>query len=199
MSELHTAILLNGPPGVGKDTIAKLIVQNYGYQTMEFKQQLYIDTAKYFEVDLDEFIARHEDRELKEVPWLELELRLPGQPLFNYFSTRQALIFVSEFVIKKACSIDYFGQAAIKRCLATGDSEFVFSDSGFPHETTPIFEAFKNAYIFHLCREGYDFGGDSRDYVWGFPNTYLIQLVEGRPDLAALKIMHRVLNLGEAA
>ena len=189
---MNTCILLNGPPGVGKDTIADIIAKQYDFETVSFKHQLYIETAKYFNVELSRFIERHNDRQFKEMVWQELQCRPPFSEVF--LSTRDALIFVSESVIKPTQGINYFGRKAVDRCelmTATIDAtHFVFSDSGFTDETTTVIGAFEHVLLVHLHREGCEWGNDSRNYVEGFPNiTQKLILEEDKPELAAGMIL----------
>lgn len=188
---MNTAIILNGPPGVGKDTIAAAFADKYGYVPMSFKEQLFLDTANYFGLALGELIERHNNRELKEHVWHKLSLDFPfySQPIL--LSTREALIFVSEFVIKKAHGDTYFGDAAVRRCgnLFPFDvGNFIFSDGGFEHETRPMVRAFKEVFIFQLHRDGCDWGQDSRGYVNGFANTYPLRLIDGQPNITVQAI-----------
>lgn len=194
---LHTAIILNGPPGVGKDTIAKLFADNLGYTQIEFKYQLYEDTALYFGVSPEELKRRNQDRKLKEKIWNQLKLKLCFLPYPLLLSPREALMYVSEDVIKPREGSNYFGRAAVQHCVESGKSCFIFSDSGFLPEVLAIQQAFKNTLLVHLYREGCEWGNDTRSYVKGVPNTLELTLVEDRPDLAVGVILNHSATLLE--
>ena len=179
---LHTCVLLNGPPGCGKDTLADLIVP-YGFDKHQFKEQLYNDTAKHFSVELNLFKRLATDRRYKEEPTCLLEMW--GKD----FSPREALIYVSEQVIKKQHDQEYFGSAAVQRCRDNKSAFAVFSDSGFSPERDPLIKAYINTVTFRLHREGFNFDNDSRDYLKDCPNTYDIELDNNKPWRAVATII----------
>ena len=178
---LNTAVIMNGPPNSGKDTLA-FMLEEYGFVKMAFKDQLYIETAKYFGVNLQELIRRASDRVLKEQPWKELEYTIsPHYDESFYRTPRQALILTSENYIKPNQGDDYFGLAAVEACKKRVATMAVFSDGGFASEIKPLADAYKHVVIFRLHRKGCSFEGDSRSYLPGFDNTHDIHLVEGEP------------------
>ena len=177
---LGTVVILNGPPGSGKDTLAEILASETSLTKMAFKDELYEITAKYFGVPYDELVERASDRLLKETGWDRLVLDVVDN--YSWMLTpREALIFVSERVYKPAHGEDYFGRAAVSRCIDRKAYHVVFSDGGFTSETEIIQKNCENLYIFHLVRDGFTFEGDSRDYVRGFANTYTINLIDGVP------------------
>jgi len=180
--KLITCVILNGPPGVGKDTLADML-SKHGFAKQEFKAQLYKETAQLFNVDLHEFTRRATHRDLKETTWDELD-HISASPL----TPRQAMIHTSEHYIKPLKGEAYFGDAAAQACRDAGESFVVFSDGGFSHEMPPIIDLFKNTIIFRLRRPGFDFSNDSRNYLEGYPNTFDIKLVDGKPHQAISKI-----------
>lgn len=174
---LDTCIILNGPPNCGKDTLGAILVE-YGFVKHAMKDQLYIDTAKEFGVNLYELVRRASDRELKEEPWLELTLP-ESDSLSRILSPREALIHTSENIIKPTQGDDYFGLAAAEACRVAGDPLVVFTDGGFQAEIAPLLKTFHSVVVFRLQREGCSFEGDSRKYLQGFENTYDLLLVTG--------------------
>lgn len=178
---LQTCVILNGPPGIGKDTIADMFV-HLGYSKHMFKSGLYVRTADLFDVDLEDLVMRASDRILKEQPWDALVYEE------ETVSPRDALIITSERVIKPTEGSDYFGQMAAQACLDEAKPNVIFSDGGFQSEILPLQEIFDDVIIIRLQREGFNFIGDSRDYLYGFPNTYDVDLVEGKPHKAVFAI-----------
>lgn len=190
---LDTCVILNGPPHSGKDTLAELL-SVFGFKQMAMKTQLYIDTAKYFGIQLEKLIIAASDRELKEHPWQRLKL---GNMVL---SPRDALIHVSEKCIKPTQGDDYFGKAAARACTEAGAPLVVFSDGGFASEIKPLEEVFREVVIFHLHRAGCSFAGDSRSYLEGFDNTHELYLVNGQPHLAVNQILDVLqLSLAQAS
>lgn len=189
-------VVLNGPPGCGKDTIANIIVDknnvlNLGklfFRKHQFKDALYEHTAKHFKVDLDKFIHFASDRVLKDSASLAgLDGRTP----------REALIHVSEDIYKPREGNDYFGkvEAARVRELAGrlgGFVNVIYPDGGFESEVPPVESEFDALLIIRLHRTGFDFSGDSRSYLH-LPNTETRQtidvlLVDGEITQAAWEI-----------
>lgn len=173
----HLSIILNGPPGCGKDTIAKLM-NEYGFHEHSFKRQLYIETARYYGVNEDELVARATVRELKEEVWEATGV-----------SPRNMLIHTSENVIKPRLGKDFFGKAAAQRCQQQSSTLAVFSDGGFAEEIPPLKELYKYVVVVRLHREGFSFGDDSRTYLDGFIGGVDLTLEEGAPEKAVREIL----------
>lgn len=163
-------IVLNGPPGCGKDTLAQLLTA-YGFTRTEFKHDLYVKTAEYYGIPLSVFKERHENRELKELPFKQ------------GLSTRQMLIHVSENVCKPTHGQDYFGRLAAARC-AEIEGDIVFSDGGFEEEVKALGD---NVMVIRLHREGFTFDGDSRNYL---SEGIDVTLIDDNPNAAVKEILH---------
>ena len=194
---MRQCIILNGPPGCGKDTLASLLAERHGFTHMAFKTALYRATATFFNVDIDAFMEQATCRRRKEMPWHPLTMYAKTGNLIRTFTPREALIHVSEDVIKPNYGNDYFGKAAAQDCLNHKAEYAVFSDGGFAEEILPLIELYDRVYILKLYREGFDFDNDSRDYITCYPNTYPIHLVEDDP-LEALATIIELLD-GDAA
>ena len=142
------------------------IVEGGAFVKHQFKDALYEHTAKHFEVGLDEFIHFATDRQLKDSKSLA---GLGGR------TPRQALIHVSEDIYKPRFGPDYFGQVeAINvsehKGRLGGSINVIYPDGGFPDEVLAIESKFDAILIVQLHRDGFDFTGDSRNYL-NLPNT----------------------------
>lgn len=147
-------IVLNGPPGCGKDTIADWLVEN-GYAKVSFKDSLYEFTAKKYALPLSCVWQVCNDRDKKEIP----------HKWFNGRSPREALIHVSEDIIKPHLGKDFFGKSAAASVLLNSKTDkFVFSDGGFLEEIAPLTKI-APVTVIRLYREGFDFSNDSRSYI----------------------------------
>lgn len=171
MTSKPTVIILNGPPGSGKDTIAELLVQ-HGFTHECFKAPLYPLTAMMYGVTTEWFKEVATDRILKEQPFDELNCGM---------TPRMALIDTSENQIKPYMGKDFFGLLAASR--VKGNT--VFSDGGFEEEIEPMIQQ-HSAWIFRLHREGFTFEGDSRSYSERGIDIYL---EEGKPEKAVETIL----------
>ena len=153
-------VIFNGPPGAGKDE-ACLFFKQLGYKHLSFKEELFKETFKYFNVSAEWFMNDYNNRSVKEMP-VE-ELKVDGVPL----SRRDAMIYVSEKYIKPKFGSDYFGQQLSNHI--DKDGNFSVSDGGFIEELTPIINRVgaDNIILVQLTREGCDFSSDSRRYFNG--------------------------------
>jgi hypothetical protein len=150
-------IIFNGPPGSGKDEACAFISSNYGFKSASFKEQLFIETAKYFGVSIDWFMSDYDNRTIKETKVPEL----------GNLSRREALIHVSEVVIKPKYGNAYFGTVAAEQINSVSD--YCFSDGGFVDEIYPLINTIgvDNICIVQLYRDGCSYSNDSRSYVDG--------------------------------
>ncbi len=155
-------VILNGPPGCGKDVLADYLVQNtsarlYGdNHKREFKAKLFQVAAVLASIPVPRMVELN-GRNTKELPSEEL----PGNR-----SPRQWLIYVSEVLVKPHLGLQYFGQAAAAT-LTDEIGVYFFADGGFDTEAKEIAAKVgkDNLLVIHLTRPGCSFIGDSRNYV----------------------------------
>lgn len=154
-------IVLNGPPGSGKDTVADFLSANYGFNHIAFKDELYKEAARVSGLPYDflKFLAT--DRKLKELP--NSNFTLSGRNV----SPREFLIHVSENIIKPLKGLGYFGEKTAER--ADHFDKVAISDGGFEEEFYPLVDLAADSgrplLVVHLFKEGCSFEGDSRDYL----------------------------------
>ncbi|WP_196234031.1 hypothetical protein [Escherichia coli] len=150
-------IILNGPAGCGKDTLAMALVEmGFAKGTTSFKNPMFnIALAALGQDAYHEFLDGYDDRARKEKP----------EGFLNGLSRRQLMIAISEQFIKPVFGDDYFGKYLAEN-LPDGDEVFVVSDGGFASEVAPIVAAGHDVRIVRLHREGYTFIGDSRGYLY---------------------------------
>lgn len=190
-------VLLNGPAGVGKDTLADMLHDRVWFERISFKNRI-TDIARVMLGDLwKEFNERYNDRTTKEKPWDKIGGLTP----------RQFYIHVSENCCKPVFGELYFGAAElenIKDVERSGEEyDFVASDSGFPQEVFPLLEESNHEVIVvRLYRDGYDYNGDSRAYLKPEdfetairkPIFIDVHLVENEPELAYNDILTGIRN-----
>lgn len=176
--------ILNGPPGIGKDTIAKYVTDHdSSFKQLEFKAGLYTATADRYMVDRDWFKEVAVDRVWKETKFVSLGNVTP----------REAMIDTSENYIKPKYGKTYFGNALIRASEQYPVDNFVVSDGGFVEEVLALVEGGHEVHIIQLIHKDFNFNGDSRGYVV-VPGAYLhhIEIEMGNPEagyLAFLEIL----------
>ena len=159
MNSFNTvAILLNGPPGIGKDTLADIICLDPMVNKMEYKAGLRRATAQRYRVDqklADYYFA---DRIHKDNPSRH----------FEGLSPRDALIETDTYLKKK------FGKSMVGEWAAQDVQDaiqienkryFLFSDSGFVPEAMMVAEKVDFMIVINLFHPEYNFDNDSRDYI----------------------------------
>lgn len=146
-------IVLNGPPGSGKDTIASMLPLKH----LEVKEPLFRQALALSCIDPDEWWNRYNDRELKELPWDKL----------GGLSIREFMIKISEEYVKPIFGEDFYGIEA-GRSATKSEIGAVFSDGGFQEEFDTICDYIgpENVLLVRLHRDGCTFEGDSRSYLW---------------------------------
>lgn len=151
-------IILNAPPGAGKDTIQKAILEltNNTYAA-EFKAPMFeIAHAMLGDDGYAEFMRLYNNREAKEIPCT----------VCGSMSPRDFMIWISETVMKPRFGERVFALRAYETYLSLdSDDVLVFSDGGFPDEVQALVEFGATVKLFRLHREGYDFSGDSRRFI----------------------------------
>lgn len=162
ISVMAKILVLNAPPNSGKDTIADYLVAHQGYIKLSFKSALFELLYKVFSIDNPEkFMQIYYTREAKEQPCSSLRI---GDRIM---SPREALIFLSESVVKPLWGGAYFGTRAAQLIGDSKSNLYVFADGGFLAELVPLVDKVggKNITVVQIERDGCTFEGDSRDYV----------------------------------
>lgn len=154
---MKKVVILNGPALSGKDVAAKEMCSLFCGEGIpsyhkQFKDRLIDITCAIYGISGCEWDNLY-TREGKEKPYSKLGGLTP----------RQALIHVSEDIIKPNFGPDFFGRAAAQS-LQEGLN--IFSDGGFIEEVRPLISVagVSNILIIRIFRDGYSFEGDSRNY-----------------------------------
>ena len=151
-------VLVNGPPGSGKDTIAEALAELYETAEVEKFAKPIKETVK--------FIYGISDKLWDEIDG-DQEKKNVGSPLFLGHSCRQVQINISELYMKPTHGKFVFGKLAADRIDRSENQVFCISDSGFPEEAEVMVDRFgaENVVLIRLYRAKCDFSNDSRDYI----------------------------------
>ena len=190
MSEVvpnKTVIIFNSAPNSGKDLAAQYLKEYFQTgEVIAFKDELYKDTANYFNIVTEDLIEYHSDRSLKEKPSLLFAkcqreslkqyffslLYVIGALINNrylmslgYYSSREALIHVSESVVKPVKGKDYYGKKLVEKIEHSSERFYFVSDGGMKEEASSVADKGYNVIIAQLMRSGATFEGDSRSLL----------------------------------
>lgn len=154
---MSTVIILNGPPGCGKDTIGNLFADREHYMSLSFKGRMFDIAAASLGMDKALFMENYESRPWKETPRDE----------WSGKSVRDLMIATSENFMKPFFGEDIFGKIVCSdiRKLRPFVRSFIMTDGGFQAEVDALVKDGNNVILVHMHREGCSFEGDSRDYV----------------------------------
>lgn len=182
---MKTVIILNGPPGCGKDTLQLAMFHRYGIERQSMKAPMFdIAKAMLGPVDFERFMKDYEDRSQKEKP----------QDYLQGESPRTFMIWISEHVIKPKFGKQHFGKLA-SDSLQSERNTAVFSDGGFPDEVRRLVADGYKVKLVRLHRDGFDFGGDSRNYIhipdllgsWQY-REYDVQVIPGNVEVGVQRL-----------
>lgn len=189
-------IILNGPPGCGKDTIGNLLTKNVDHfmHMVSFKKPLFdIAASMLSKRDFRKFLLAYNYRELKESPL----------GCLNGMSPREFIIWISEEVIKPRFGSGYFGDRLTSHINEIGNYDVVCTDGGFIDEIISlVMNSNHQVKLCRLHRNGFTFENDSRDYI-SLPDYYYdingyqefdMHLLSGNPMFTVNEIKARVLN-----
>lgn len=156
-------LLLNGPPGCGKDTLGAHIADDTELRVHVLKFAGVLKTmthALYGLVDEDGNPRPHD--------FFEGEKERPQGSLFGV-TPRNAYIAVSEKLMKPLHGVDIFGKmlsAQISLVAGVGVDLIVVTDSGFSEEAQVLVRNFPQAVtLVRIHRPDCTYKGDSRSYI----------------------------------
>lgn len=177
-------IILNGPAGCGKDTLANILKQR-GWATSEFKHTMFAVAVAMSGMEEADFMRDYNNREVKEAP----------QKHLGGMSYRQFMIHISEAVMKPIFGDNVFGLRSAEKCIlpAKLGLNIVFSDGGFIDEVRALHNFGYEVVVVRLRREGFSFDGDSREYLYpDFCSSFDVQLTDGSPYVAVHDILEGI-------
>ena len=169
-------VLLNGPPGCGKDTVASHLVQYLQFGRMKFAAPIKRMAAGLLAMDVSS-VEKHKDAEFN-ILCKEIETILPSvigyedAKQYEYGpkdTLRRLLIRISEEFLKPTYGNTFFGRIATRELKRSAYPLIIFTDSGFIEEANTVVRDIgkRNVLLIRLHREGCNFCNDSRSYLSG--------------------------------
>lgn len=150
-------IILNGPAGVGKDTIGNALAADYNCIPTSFKRPMFEIAASILGARaFSKFITAYDDRDQKEMP----------HDFLGGKTCREFMIWISETVVKPLFGNQQFGKLMSEHIQLRDEGFcFVCTDGGFPDEVIRLVEDGHDVTLVRLFMDGKTFAGDSRDYI----------------------------------
>lgn len=147
-------VVLNGPPGSGKDYMGRQLAKFMGFELMKFAKPMDDALRGMFDIKCEDTWQRLRETEKNE-----------PQRIFNGFSTREVLIDFSEVWAKPLFGQKVFGRLAAKQVGKSNSDLIAFTDSGFQSEFEEIVDTGADVVVVRLYRSGCSYQADSRGYL----------------------------------
>jgi len=191
MSENSCILLLNGPPGSGKDTIGNIIQSLYENHSIKITRFAFADPIKkglHALLGID-----HLDKEIFETSKDKPLKVLTSGTIDNEETLRDCYIDIAENFMRKKYGKDIFAKIAVNKINTSSASYLkppltIITDLGFDSELDIIQKALKNSYyisVWNVFRPEKDFSKDSRNYV--YPKN---ELEESPNKIVSIKIIN---------
>lgn len=159
-------VLLNGPPGCGKDTVVSHLVPYLNFSHLKFAAPIKRMTCALLGEDT-KWLEENKDQPIR-------TLRLAdGAAIANIDTPRQLLIALSEDLLKERYGNDFFGLVMNREIEKAASKLVIISDSGFSEEAGPVIRKWgmHNCLQIQIHGRG-DFSNDSRSY-WTIGNCQM--------------------------
>lgn len=174
-------ILLNGPRTCGKTVARDCVLDSLPLLTegVSVKDHLHELTQRFFNISPERYWDIYEDRSVKEVPLEDFKVTttaynnlacILGEDTMStsyshrYLSIRQAMIYVSEVIVKPTFGPTYFSEIAASKMVR--NITYIDESIAFDSELPPIIEKVgqDNILLIRIKGRG-DFSGDSRRFI----------------------------------
>lgn len=152
-------VLLNGPPRCGKDTAAMGLVRGL--------QGICVPVHHKFATPLAAGVQGIFGVSRSRWDYLYATAKETPTPELLGMSPREAMIWLSEEVMKPKFGKDVFGRIAAEQIAMMKDAVVVISDCGFAEEIIPVARevGWENILIVNIYRPGCTYASDSRSYI----------------------------------
>lgn len=159
---MRNIVLLNGPPGCGKDTAVSHLVPYLKFTHLKFAAPIKRMVCGLLNITVQEL------EETKDIPNKTLQRYFPELITTRKIDTiRDLLIALSEDFFKPRYGEDFFGRVLWQEAKRVVDDLVLVSDSGFQAEAIPVIRGAGQGQcrIIRLHRPLHTFESDSRSHL----------------------------------
>lgn len=184
-------VLLNGPPGSGKDTAASHLVPYFQFQKMKFAAPIKRMVCGLLDMS-ESALEVHKDNPFNILceEFVSIDPNF-GNEIITYGpkeTPRDVLIDLSEDFLKKKYGKTILGRIAARELSRSHNNLVIFTDAGKEEDMPAIIRAVgkKNVTLVRIHRDGCDFSKDSRRYldhsewVWDVDNNGPLSHLTGK-------------------
>lgn len=175
MNVKRVCVAFNGPPGIGKDTLAVQIKRMKPFIGMgAFADAVRLEAAEY--LGIPEFVEWATSQETKDKPMYQTGTNTTPRQFLAVFSANK----------KKHEGEDVFFKRSIQD--AAEHSNYLFTDLGFPYEAEHLEDHFDAVVIIQLHHADFNFEKDVRQYVRiNTDKTKTVDFIVNRKDPECMK------------
>lgn len=161
-------VALNGPPGIGKDTLASALVSLFSFDAVDaVANEIKRQAGDYF--CIPDLIKLATDRETKD------------RIYSNSGYTPRNFVWAYSNRMQKKCGKDVFMKDMLRRHAAA--NTFLMTDLGLDPELPALEAHFDRVIVVQLMHQDFGFSNDIRKFVFPKDKQNLIQLTTTRGDI----------------
>ena len=163
-------VALNGPPGIGKDTLASALVSLFHFDAVDaVANEIKRQAGDHFRIP--DLLKLATDRDTKD--------KIYG----NSGYTPRNFVWAYSSRMQKKCGKDVFMKDMLRRLSNARANTFLMTDLGLDPELPVLEDHFDRVIVVQLMHQDFGFSNDIRKFVFPKDKQNLIQLTTTRGDI----------------